>query len=272
MLLELQGEWEKPREWPDATQMRARKHGIDASFIGTFCVLRAGQTLKAAEGICGIDDALIHLDVHRNVSIINRVLAYEINWPSHEEQLILVGLCDAFDSCLVLDCMDISIRKRPSDWYHWIYKSWKVGHGFRNLLVVDLKGEIRAVTTIPAGFTNDQFVLTVSNFFRAGMLAPNTTALSDGAFTGNNDFPIDRPFTRPQREINQWLIHYNREVSKWKNIVERVNGIVKMQWEILQKEFKYDPSFFPAVFLCCCILTNRYFRLNGYPGDCPDSL
>ena len=265
MLLELQTEWEKPRD-PNSNQMRARKHGIAASFISTFCVLRCGQTLKEAEGTCAIDDALIHLDVHRNVRIINQLLEYEIAWPTHEEQLILIGLNDSFDSCLILDCMDIAIQKHPSDWYDFIYKSWKVDHGYRNLLVVDLKGEIRAVTSMPAGFTNDQFVLNVSNFFRAGSLAPNTSALSDGGFTGSSDFPIDRPFTRPQRDKNAWLIHYNREVSKHKNTVERVNGIVKMQWDILQKEFKYQPTFFPAVFRCCCILTNRYFRLYGYPG------
>ncbi len=58
-------------------------------------------------------------------------------------------------------------------------------------------------------------------------------------------------------------------VSKHKNIVERINGIVCEQWQILQKEFEYRPSFFPLVFRLCCMLTNRYFRLYGYPA-CDD--
>lgn len=265
MLLELKDEWEKPRD-TQSNQMRSRKHGIASSFIGTFCVLRCGQTLVEAEDTCLIDDSLIHIDVHRNIHLINRLLAYEISWPSHEEQLLLIGMNDTFDSCLLIDCMDIQIQKHPADWYNFIFKSWKVGNAYRNLLVVDLRGMIRAVTSVGAGYTNDQFVLAVSNFFRQGSLAPNTSALSDGGFTGSADFPIDRPFTRAQRAINPWLIHYNQAVSKHKNTVERVNGIVKMQWEILQKPFQYQPSFFPAVFRCCCILTNRYFRLYGYPG------
>ena len=77
---------------------------------------------------------------------------------------------------------------------------------------------------------------------------------------------MERPFTRRQRRDHPWLIDYNRALSEHKNTLERVNGIVKMQWEILQTPFKYQPSFFPAMFRCCCILTNRYFRLYGYPG------
>ncbi len=59
---------------------------------------------------------------------------------------------------------------------------------------------------------------------------------------------------------------YNRAVSKHKNIVERVNGILKMQWRILRTEFAFRPSFFPLVFRVCCILTNRFFRLYGWPA------
>ena len=93
LLWELKDEWEKPRD-PSSNQMRARKHGIASSFIGIFCVLRCEQTLREAEGTCLIDDALIHLDVHRNLKIFNELLDYEMRWPSHEEQLLLIGLND----------------------------------------------------------------------------------------------------------------------------------------------------------------------------------
>lgn len=267
LLAELKPLWMLPRNYPKATRMRKRKHGIDASFISTFCVIRCGHTLHQAEGSCAIDEALIDIDVHRNVDIINNVLDYEMQWPSHEEQLYLVQVNPEFNSCLIIDCMDCKIQKCSSDWYGFIFKSWKVGQGYRNLLVVDNKGEIRAATSIPAGFNNDQTVLRICNFFRKGSLAPNTTAFGDGAFTGNSDFPIDTPFNKPQQKLNPWLKHYNRAISKHKNIVEHVNGILTMQWGILQKPFKYSPSFFPAVFRCCCLLTNRYFRLYGYPGN-----
>ena len=264
---EMHSEWMLPRD-PNATQIRGRKHSIHSSVIGTLSVLRKGMALRTAEVFCGIDDSLIGIDVRRNVHIINKVFEYEIELPSHQEQLFLIGLNDTFDSCMVIDAMDIKIKKHRADWYHWIFASWKCKAAYRNLLVVDVKGEIREVMSIPAGFNNDQFAMTVSRFFRGETLAPGTSVLSDSGFTGNSQFPIDRPFTKPQLQLNPWLRQYNYQVSKHKNIVECVNGIVKMQWGILQKPFEYSPSFFPAVFRCCCILTNRYFRLYGFPGAC----
>ena len=264
---ELRPEWIKPRN-PNSTQYRTRKHGIHASVIGTLSVLRKGMSVRTAEVACGMDDSLIHIDVRRNVHIINKVCEKEISWPSHQEQLYLIGLNDTFDSCMIIDAMDIKLKKHRADWYHWIYASWKCKSGYRNLLVVDTKGEIRKVISVPAGYNNDQFILTIADFFRGESLLPGTTALSDSGFTGKDGFPIDKPFTKPQIQLNPWLKQYNYQVSKHKNIVECVNGIVKMQWQILQKPFEYSPSFFPAAFRCCCILTNRYFRLYGYPGLC----
>eukprot|EP00483_Globobulimina_turgida_P004487 UN04496 len=164
--------------------------------------------------------------------------------------------------------MDIKLKKHTKDWYNFIYKSWKVGSGYRNLLAVDNKGEIRDCTSIPAGFTNDQFVLAAASFFRKNALLEGTTALGDGGFFGNSDFPMDTPFKKPQVAADNTgaLRIYNHAISVHKNIVERINGILKMQWRILRTEFPYRPSFFPLVFRCCCILTNRYFRLYGYPA------
>ena len=62
---------------------------------------------------------------------------YEIKWPTHEEQLLLIGMNDTFESCLLIDCMDIEIQKHPADWYNY-FKSWKKDCVF-NLFVVDLK-------------------------------------------------------------------------------------------------------------------------------------
>ncbi len=51
--------------------------------------------------------------------------------------------------------------------------------------------QIRDCLSIPCGFTNDQFVLTVASFFRRNSLAPGTTALGDGGFYGNDEFNMD---------------------------------------------------------------------------------
>ena len=260
---EVKPEWIKPRP-PNSTQYRSRKHPIEASFIGTFCVLRGGQSLRQTELTCSMDNSLIHIDIRRNVHIINNILDYEISMPSHQEQLYLLGLNDDFNGCIVIDATDIPIKKQTGDYYNWIYKSWKVKTGFRNLVIVDIKGEIRDCLSVPAGYNNDQAVLKMWRFFR-GDTYPGSTALSDSGFTGLDGFMIDKPFNKPQRTINPY------GVSKNKNIVECVIGIVKMQWGILRKPFEYSPSFFPAVFRCCCILTNRYFRLYGYPGKCRNS-
>merc|ERR1712228_79771 len=176
-------------------------------------------------------------------------------------QLILINLNNDFESCIVLDCVDIKQQKHYSDWLNYIYRSWKAGQGWRNLIAVDLKGEIRAVTSLPCGFTNDQFVLAASDFFKAGTLAPGTTAMGDGGFTGNNDFPIDRPFNKVQVKKNPLLKPYNKALSKQKNIVERIIGILLEQFQLLQNEYRYRPSFFPLLFRVCCMLTNRHFRL-----------
>ncbi len=101
--------------------------------------MRCGESLIQAEATCGIDDSLIHIDLYRNVRILAEQLEYEISWPSHEEQLILIGLNQDFDSCLIIDCMDIKLTNHTQDWYNFIYNSWKVEHGYRNLLVVDTK-------------------------------------------------------------------------------------------------------------------------------------
>ena len=93
----------------------------------------------------------------------------------------------------------------------------------------------------------------VANFFR----------LQQCAFTGCED----KPFICSQWETRTRLKEYNYKVSKHKNIIEHVNGIITMQWGILQTEFRYKAHFFPAVFRCCCTLTNMYFRLYGYPNQ-----
>ena len=263
LIEEIKMEWEKPRY---GTQQRSRKHPIQSSILGTFGILRAGETLLQREAHCGIDDSLIHIDLYRNVEILVKQLEDEIYWPSHNEQVILIGLNEDFESCLIIDCMDIPLATNTKDWYRFIFKSWKCGEGYRNLLVVDVRGMIRAVLSIPSGFNNDQAVLKTAEFFRRGSLLPGSSALGDGGFWGSDEFPIDRPWTAPQTKSNPDLKHYNRAVSKHKNIVERVNGIVTGSFRILKKDFPYRPSFFPIVFLLCCQLTNRYFRLYGYPA------
>ena len=99
------------------------------------------------------------------------------------------------------------------------------------------------------------------------MLAQGHSVMGDGAFTGTEDFPVDKPFTKPQLETNPALTVYNDALAKYRNIVERVNGIVKMQFKILRQLYPYHPLTFPAVFRLCCLLTNRYFRLYGFPGS-----
>lgn len=259
---ELESEWVKPRN--GSACYRARKHDIFSSLIGTFAVIRCGHTLIQAEALCGIDKSLIYMDVWRNCMIINDVLDFEMKWPEDDEQLILVGMNDTFDSCIVIDCMDVVLKKRK-DWFRFAFKSWKTGAGYRNMLAVDNKGEIRACLSIPAGTNNDQWVLKICDFFKKDSLAPGTSCLGDGAFTGNADFPVDKPFTKPQVRSQPDLQYYNDALAKSRNIVERVNGIVKMQWSILQQPYPFMTSSFPLVFRACCLLTNRFFRLYGYP-------
>ena len=132
--------WNQPRN--GGTRYRARKHPIEASLIGTLSILRLGYTLSDAEALCGIDKSLIYIDLHRNCEILATVLDSEMEWPSHEEQLILIGVNDEFDSCIIIDAMDIKL-KTTTDWLRYIYSSWKTGAAYRNLLAVDSKGEIR---------------------------------------------------------------------------------------------------------------------------------
>ena len=259
---ELFSEWVKPRN--GSCCYRSRKHDIYSSLIGTFSIIRGGLTLHQAEAMCGIDKSLIYIDLYRNCRIMNQVLDKEMCWPSHEEQLLLLGMNDTFDSCIIIDCMDCKLKTR-SQWLRYLYVSWKTGVGYRNMLAVDLRGQIRACLSIPAGFNNDQWVLTVCNFFRKGSLVDGTTCMGDGAFTGNEDFRVDKPWTRAQVRSNPALQRYNDALAQKRNIVERVNGIVKMQWTILREAFPFEPCFFPMVFRVCCLLTNRYFRLYGYP-------
>lgn len=221
--------------------------------------------MTQVEGLIGVDKSVIHLDLYRNVKLLAELLDNEIEWPKTPEQVILVAYNDTFTSCIIVDCMDIGLKKR-NVWYRFIYKSWKTNAGYRNLLAVDCKGEIRACVSIPAGFNNDQFVLCISDFMHQGALAAGHSIMGDGAFTGSADFPVEKPFSKPQVEKNPLLSLYNEKLREKRNIVERVNGIVKMQWRILRQQYPFQPTSFPLVFRVLCMLTNRYFRIyDCYP-------
>ena len=87
-------DWRLPRN--GSSDIRQRKHGIESSLMGTFAAIRGGLTLYQIEGLLGIDHSLIYLDLFRNVKLLLKHLDHEMSWPSHEEQLILVGFNDTF--------------------------------------------------------------------------------------------------------------------------------------------------------------------------------
>ena len=255
--------WSLPRNGSNI--IRPRKHGIESSLIGTFSVLAKSRSYKSVESIIKVDDALIAMDFKRNLLILEQVLRDEMKWPTAQERAILCGFTDYFNAPLLLDCTDCQfMQSHNNEWSDMLY-SWKCTQGFRNMVVIDPKGEIRAVASAPAGWNNDQIFLQCCNFFKRGSLSNNEFALADGGFTGDDDFPIHRPFTRAQRRGNEWMVQYNIELAKHRRIIECVNGILKKKFKILEYPFRWDKKLFPLVFRVCCLIVNRRFRLYGYP-------
>ena len=255
--------WILPRK--GGNQIRDRKHGIDASLIGSISTLRTGNAYLSTESVVKIDNALICTDFKRNLQLLCEVLEGEMQWPSANERLILCGFDDYFNSPVMLDCTDCKLmQSHKKEWADMCY-SWKCKQGYRNMVVCDNKGEIRACASAPAGWNNDQFILRCCHFFQHGSLSPGEHALGDGAFHGNLDFPMHTPFTRPQVQATPWLEPYNKCLAERRQLIERINGILKAEFQILSKPFRWDKSLFPLVFRVCCLLLNRMFRLYGYP-------
>ena len=254
--------WEQPRF---GATFRPRKHGIESSFIGTIGILRTANKLIDIEKAIGVDDSLIHIDFKRNLQILCDVLSDEMQWPDTNERLILCGFTDFFNAPLMLDCTDCKLKHHHSRVLSKMVYSWKCDQAYRNMVVCDNKCEISACASCSAGWTSDQGVLTCCNFFTHGTLSANENVLVDGGFWGNNDFPTHRPYTQVETDIEPDLQSYTSELAGHRQKTERLNGVMKKMWHILEQPFRFQHELFPLVFRACCLLTNRYFRLYGYP-------
>lgn len=260
---ECYADWILPRNGSNI--IRPRKHGIESSLIGTFAILTKNHTFLSGEGLSKVDDALIYLDFEHNLKVLEKVLDYEMQWPDANERMLLCNLCENFNAPILLDCTDCKLLQTNDPICNEMFYSWKCTQAWRNMIVCDTKGEIRATASVPAGWANDQTLLRCCEFFQNGRLSPHETCLGDGGFTGNNNFPIDRPFTEPQVANNPRLEAYNRALRDFRRLIERINGILKAMFRILHIEFRMKRHLFPLVFKVCCLLLNRYFRLYGYP-------
>ena len=260
---EMYEDWILPRNGSNI--IRPRKHPIESSIIGTISTLTQGNSFKTTEFGLKIDDSLIKLDFERNLTLMNRIFDYEMSWPNAQERMFLCLLNDDFESPILLDCTDCKLLQSHDRNTARMYYSWKCKQAYRNMIVCDNKGEIRAVASAPAGWNNDQSLLRLCDFFNTGFLSPNESAIGDGAFTGNQDFQIDRPFTQPQLANDPTLLSYNQAIAKYRQLIERINGSLKQMFKILSHEFKMRRHLFPLVFRVCCLMLNRYGRLYGYP-------
>ena len=165
-----------------------------------------------------------------------------IYWPERAElkQTMPVAFRKFFPKCAcILDCTEVFIE-RPSDLKAraQTWSNYKQHNTVKILIAITPQGSISFVSKAWGGRVSDKYITEHSGILEK--LLPGDLVLADRGFTIQDSVGFycaevkTPPFTKGRKQLSRHEVDWSREISHVRIHVERVIGVLKQKYTILQ--------------------------------------
>ena len=190
----------------------------------------------------GISQPTVSRVFRKWIAIMGERLQPLIYWPEKTElkESMPVAFQKFFPKCVcILDCTEAFIE-RPSDLKAraQTWSNYKQHNTVKILVAVTPQGSISFVSKAWGGRVSDKYITEHSGILQK--LLPGDLVLADRGFTIQDSVGFycaevkTPPFTKGKKQLSHRKVDWSREISHVRIHVERVIGVLKQKYTILQ--------------------------------------
>lgn len=250
-----------------------RKLSNFSEFLITLVKLRLNLRNKDLGFRFGVSETLISLTVHKWINILYVALNFLIRWPSKEEVRATLPECfrTKFSKAIaIIDCTEIFIE-RPSNLLArcQTWSNYKCHNTIKYLIGITPQGTISFVSKAWGGRVSDKVLTEECGILNK--LLPGDLLLADRGFNifelvATYNAQVKLPaFTKGKSQLSAKEIHESRELAHVRIHVERLIGMVKQKYSILdgvlpisfiKNDSTCNLTVADKVMVICCALVN----------------
>ena len=219
--------------------------GILSSFQELFLVLmklRLNLEEKDLGYRFGIHQSTVSRIFKKWIALMAKQLSPLIRWPSTEEVRTTMPMAfrKFFSKCIcIIDCTEVFID-RPSDLKvrAQTWSNYKQHNTVKFLIAVTPQGTISFVSKGWGGRASDKYITEHCGILEH--LIHGDLVLADRGFTIQDSVGLYcaevkvPPFTKGKKQLSRYEVDWSREISHVRIHVERVIGLLKLKYKILQ--------------------------------------
>lgn len=190
----------------------------------------------------GVHRATVSRNFHKVLNVMYVKLSHLIKWPSRE--ILRETLPSSFrrffkNCCVIIDCSEVFIEQ-PTDLRAraQVWSNYKHHSTMKFLIGITPQGTISYVSKCAGGRISDKQIVEQSNLIN--YLLPGDVIIADRGFTCNEyarmalaEVKIP-PFTKGKKQLEKVQVDWSRELSIVRIHVERLIGVLKQKYTILQ--------------------------------------
>lgn len=190
----------------------------------------------------GISQPTVSRVFRKWIAIMGQRLQPLIYWPERTElkESMPVAFRKFFPKCVcIIDCTEV-FTERPSDLKAraQTWSNYKQHNTMKILIAVTPQGSISFVSKAWGGRVSDKYITEHSGILQK--LLPGDLVLADRGFTIQDSVGFycaevkTPPFTKGKKQLSRREVDWSREISHVRIHVERVIGVLKQKYTILQ--------------------------------------
>ena len=190
----------------------------------------------------GVHKSTVSRSFHKVLDVMAVRTAHLIKWPDRDTlQETLPSSFRRFfkQCCIIIDCTEVFIE-RPSDLLAraQVWSNYKHHSTLKFLIGITPQGTISYVSPCAGGRMSDKEIVERSNL--VDYLLPGDVVIADRGFTCDDYARMalaevkTPPFTKGKKQLEKVEVDWSRELSIVRIHVERVIGILKQKYTILQ--------------------------------------
>ena len=204
------------------------------------------------------------------ISHMGEKLSPLIRWPERDElrKTLPMSFRTFFSKCVcIIDCTEIFIE-RPSDLKArcQTWSNYKQHNTVKLLIAITPQGTISFISKAWGGRVSDKYITEHCGIL--DKLLPGDLVLADRGFTIQDSVGFycaevkTPPFTKGKKQLSRSEIDWSREISHVRIHVERVIGLLKQRYKILQHQLpitllkSVDSCTIDDIITTCAALTN----------------
>ena len=191
----------------------------------------------------GISQPSVSRIFRKWIAIMAERLRPLIYWPDRAElrETMPIAFRKFFPKCVcILDCTEVFIE-RPSDLKAraQTWSNYKQHNTVKILIAVTPQGSISFVSKALGGRASDKYITEQSGILDK-LLPGDLVRLADRGFTIQDSVGFycaevkTPPFTKGKKQLNRHEVDWSREISHVRIHVERVIGLLKQKYTIMQ--------------------------------------